>query len=320
MHEWQIMLSAVAVVFGVMATGAVARGLDWLTEEADQTLIRLTIRLLFPALVIQTIAGNEKLFSSGSLVLPPIVGFALPVLGWALTALVVRYFSAALGLHTAAEKCTFILAAGLFNYGYIPVPLVGQIFPNDTQTLSTLFLHNVGVETSLWTVGILVLSGQIRGKWLSGIFNPMVIAIAIAVVLNLTGWWKLRPAWVGDIIVMLGNAAFPMALLLSGAMIWDVWKDARFGSAGRSLLGACLLRLGILPAIFVLLAVVLPVDASLKRVLVVQAAMPSAIAPIVLSRHYGGDAPTAVRIVIATSLLGLGTIPLWLLVGLRVIG
>ncbi|MCE2828062.1 MAG: AEC family transporter, partial [Verrucomicrobium sp.] len=55
---------------------------------------------------------------------------------------------------------------------------------------------------------------------------------------------------------------------------------------------------------------------ELKRVLVVQAAMPAGVFPIVLSRLYGGDPATAVRIVAGTTLLSLVTIPLWIRWGL----
>jgi predicted permease len=55
---------------------------------------------------------------------------------------------------------------------------------------------------------------------------------------------------------------------------------------------------------------------ELKRVLVIQAAMPSGVFPIVLARHYGGQPLTAVQIVLGTTALGILTIPLWLRVGL----
>jgi predicted permease len=51
-------------------------------------------------------------------------------------------------------------------------------------------------------------------------------------------------------------------------------------------------------------------------VLVVQAAMPAAVFPIVLARHYGGQPLVAVQVVLATTALGLLVIPLWLSLGL----
>jgi predicted permease len=47
--------------------------------------------------------------------------------------------------------------------------------------------------------------------------------------------------------------------------------------------------------------------------------MPSAVFPIVLTKHYAGDPPTAMRVVIGTSVAGLLTIPLWLSFGLHLI-
>jgi predicted permease len=76
------------------------------------------------------------------------------------------------------------------------------------------------------------------------------------------------------------------------------------------------LRLGILPVLILCAARWLPLPVELKRVLVIQAAMPSGVFPIVLARHYGGQPLTAVQIVLGTTALGILTIPLWLRVGL----
>jgi malate permease and related proteins len=74
-------------------------------------------------------------------------------------------------------------------------------------------------------------------------------------------------------------------------------------------------RLGVMPVLFLLLAKFFPCSPDLKRVLILQGAMPSATFPIVLARHYGGDARVAVQIVLGTSLLGIITIPIWIRLG-----
>jgi hypothetical protein len=75
-----------------------------------------------------------------------------------------------------------------------------------------------------------------------------------------------------------------------------------------------------MPVLFLLLARFLPCSIELKRVLVMQAAMPAAVLPIVLTRHYGGDTRTALQVALGTSLAGLVTIPLWLRFGGHLIG
>ena len=75
---------------------------------------------------------------------------------------------------------------------------------------------------------------------------------------------------------------------------------------------SCLLRLGVLPLLILCIARWLPCPLELKRVLVVQAAMPAAVFPIVLARHYGGQPLTAVQIVLGTTALGVFVSPLWI--------
>jgi predicted permease len=81
-----------------------------------------------------------------------------------------------------------------------------------------------------------------------------------------------------------------------------------------------LLRLGVLPVLFLLIARFLPCSADLKRVIIVQAAMPAGILPLVIAKHYGGRTLTAVQVVIGTTVLGIFLIPLWLRLGLALAG
>jgi hypothetical protein len=75
---------------------------------------------------------------------------------------------------------------------------------------------------------------------------------------------------------------------------------------------ALVLRLGVLPVLILAAALWLPLDPALRTVLVVQSVMPSAVFPVVLAKMHGGDMPTALRIVLGTSLASLVTIPFWL--------
>jgi malate permease and related proteins len=60
------------------------------------------------------------------------------------------------------------------------------------------------------------------------------------------------------------------------------------------------------------MAFFLPIPDQLKTVLCVQAGMPSAVLPIIFIRKHGGDLQMAISIIVATSLISLITMPLWL--------
>jgi predicted permease len=55
-------------------------------------------------------------------------------------------------------------------------------------------------------------------------------------------------------------------------------------------------------------------------VLVVQAAMPAGVIPIIIAQYYGGKPLTAVQIVLSTTSVGLVTCPLWIRAGLAWVG
>ncbi len=48
--------------------------------------------------------------------------------------------------------------------------------------------------------------------------------------------------------------------------------------------------------------------------------MPAAMLSLVLAKHYGGDPDTAMQVVLATTAVGLLTIPFWIELGLRFAG
>ena len=71
----------------------------------------------------------------------------------------------------------------------------------------------------------------------------------------------------------------------------------------------------VMPMVILSIAKFLPVVVEFKQVLLVQAAMPSAVAPIVYARHYGANAAAAMHVVITTSIVAIITIPVTIAFG-----
>jgi predicted permease len=321
--QWSLVLNAVSAVFLMIALGASLRRFGLLTRHADETLLKVIVRVLVPALILHVIVGNRRMTEPANLVLPPVVGFVTVVGGIALAYLVARLLKGALGLNSPAAIRTFALGVGLYNYAYVPLPLIERLYDanlSDKATQGVLFVHNLGVEVAMWTVGVVLVSGHFGRDLWKRVLNPPVLAIIVALALNLSGLHRYWPGFLAQISDMLGRSAIPLSLLLTGAMIADAWSSSRLSEGLRTIAAAASLRLLVLPAAFLVLAWLIPGPSELKRVIVVQAAMPSAVFPIVLARVYGGDVPTAVRVCVGTSLLGLATLPLWLWAGRVLVG
>jgi len=321
MNEFLTVLTAVLPVFGIMGVGLLLRRRDWLSADADASLMRVCLNLLLPCLIFDSVLGNAALRRPENLLLPPLVGFGMVAVGIAIS----RLFARVAGLQTKPEQRTFAFLTGLQNYAYLVIPLCVSLF--DSGTTGVLFVHNVGTEIAMWTLGVTVLTGSgLSGGW-GKILNAPLSALLSALGLNFLGIIFTPPgsvAFVGKIILTaihwFGQSAIPLALLLIGAIVADHLADARGGRAVRVVVVASLVRLAIMPILFLLLAKFLPCSLELKRVLVLQGAMPSAVLPIVITKHYGGDARTALQVALGTSVLGLATIPLWIHFGGRFAG
>lgn len=297
-----------------MGLGIFIRKLNWLTEEADKSLMRICVNVLLPCLILDKSLGNPALKEPNNLLLAPLLGYA--VVG--LTMLIAFWAKPLHGLSESSEKRTFAVGVGLHNYGYVPLPLALLLF--DQATAGVLFLHIVGVEMALWTLGVMVLSGGNIGKDWRRVINGPLIAIVLAVILNALGWNDSIPTFVGTGFHWLGGCAIPLALILIGAIMADHIGEFHSAHGWRVISSAILLRIGIFPLLFLALARSVPMTVEHQRVLVLQAAMPTAVFPIVLAKLYKGDPATAMRVVLSTSVISLITIPLWIRFGLKVLG
>lgn len=310
MNELAPVFTAVLPVFAIIAMGFYFRRINWLTHDADQSLIKITVYVFTPCLILDSILGNKALKELGNVFVPPVVGFGCAGLG-----MVIAYFVAPwAGLREPKARRTFALCAGLQNYGYVPIPLVDALFGPETR--GVLLVHNVGVDAAMWVLGLALLVGTKGGKAWKHLINAPVIAIIVGLLINFFHLYEYLPKFFLQTFRILGQCVIPMGVLIVGATAADQMKGMQVRSGGRVMLVGCVVRLLLAPLAFLVVAKFLPCSDDLKRVIVVQAAMPAGMFPIVMARHYGGDSNTAVRVGLATSVVSFLTIPFVIRAGL----
>ena len=313
-------LQAVLPIYLLALIGVFLRKSRALTPETDAGLFRVVVHCLFPCLILDKTLSNE-LVRQPSVVISGIgVGFGFVLTGFLVAWLVGRLF----GLEKGSGRRTFTLTAGLQNYGFTAIPLLMTLFIGD-RTLGVLFVHGLGVEFALWGVGIIVLTGGASRESFRHLLNGPIVAVVVGLLLAYTGGWKvfepggpLLGQIVRQVMNWLGAAAFPVALVLIGATMIDFANAERFSF--KIGLGGILVRCLVMPTVIILVTAQLPLVVELKQVLLVQAAMPSAVTPVILARNYGGRPGVAVQVILATSVAAFVTIPLIVAVGMRFIG
>jgi len=267
-----------------------------------------------PCLVFDTVVGNASLRDPGNLLLPPFAGFVTTAAGFGVAYLAAR----SIGLSKGTGLRTFAVSAGIGNYSYLPLPIVGGIWGERAQGL--VLVHNLGVDLALWSVGLLVLTGASPREGWKKLITPMLITLAVAVLINVTGLAPYVPGFVGSMAHSLGVCAVPIGVLMTGVNLAD-YLDKPSNLLHRNIaVAACVVRLGIMPVLMLCFARLLPCSVELKRVLVVEAAMPAAVFPIIMARYYGGQPLTAVQVVLSTTAAGLIACPLWIRAGFAWLG
>ena len=322
MSTYVTILSAALPVFLVLGMGYYSRVRGWLAPSADGSVMKLVINLLYPFLILTFILGNPALKNPSNIAYGVGVGAFV-----AIASISIAYMIAPLGgMKVGTGRRTFGFSTGLNNYAYMAIPVAGAVFGVDSPMMGVLLVCNVGTEAILWTFGLMVLTGKASGDVWKKLLNPPLVAMLVGLALNFSGVPEMDGVAgrsygvLLSALKMMGACAVPLGLFISGATCCDLVKSGEWIGRWQVPCLGLLLRNGILPAFILLLAYSVPFSPEIKQVLVVQAAMPAAMFPIVMSRFYGGSPAVAVQVVLASTAMGLLTIPLWLATGLHLLG
>lgn len=310
MENWINIILAVLPPFALLFIGSLARGMDWLGREADRTLSRFIICVLYPCFIVYHVLGTDSPIEVEEAWIAAIFGFLAILIGFTIARLVAQMCRI-----SNAEKPAFCFCSGIFNYGFFAIPVASLFFGN--ELVVKIILFNLGVEVAIWTVGILLLTSsrlEIRK-----IFNPPAISVILALVLQVLGGREMFPDFSWEVLSMIGNCSIPMALMIIGASFYDLLKGYRPSPGFRVELGAVITRAIIVPAIFLLYANYgwIPQQTSwMSEVLLVQAAMPAGVFALVVVKNYEQDTETGLRAIMATMLVSIVTLPTWLWIGM----
>lgn len=296
-------IASVLPVYLLMIAGAVLRRTGILPRECDVPVMQLVYRVMLPCFMLDKILGSAVLRSGSVVVWSIFLGFAMIMVGILCGLAVGR----TIGLEKGTGMRTFALSSGCQNFGFTAAPVIEILW--GTGALSLLFVHNIGVEMAMWSVGVMMMSGDRTFTW-RRLMNGPVIAVAVGLTLvalrldqYVTGAFRTGMS-------MIGVGAFPVAILITGCTMMDLLTAEK--PNWKVISGSAMVRLMLAPAAMLCAAKFLPLATELRQVLVVQAAMPAGLSSILIARLYGGRPAVAVQVVIATTILSLLTLP-WII-------
>lgn len=204
------------------------------------------------------------------------------------------------------------------NSAYLPLALVSALLKPEEANAAILYIlfFLMGFNFLIWSWGVAMLKSKDKNEkvFLIKFLSPPFIATLVAVFLVAIGINKFIPEVVTRPLKMLGDSTVPLGLFLVGAALAE-FKINRKTEKGIYI--AALLKLIIVPLVFlgILRFFSLPNIASL--VLLLQAAMPSATSLLVIARVYGENSGYISQGILITHLFAFLTIPLFLFLFFR---
>lgn len=295
-------LVAITPIFLIVIVGLILRNRKWVKSETDNGLTTLMINVLIPCFIMDNILGSKAASDLPNVLTLASLGAGIIMLSIA----IVYLMTPLLGMAKGSGKRSFTIATSIQNYGFMAIPLIMYMY-DDKELLATLFLHNLGAEIAIFSIGVMVFSGKLS-LHPKVFFKAPVLAVIFGVILNMTISLESIPAPLLLSIHMIGATAVPLALIAIGMTIADALTETKFSL--KVSLSAIAFRIILLPAVILAIAYILPVDTDIKRILLMQSAMPAALFPIVLAKHYGGIPSLVAEVIITTSLVSFITMPL----------
>ena len=189
------------------------------------------------------------------------------------------------------------------NLAFMGIPII-QVFYG-AQGVAMLSMFLLVFNFLVFTYGVMLVSGN-GSINLRQLVNPGVVSALIALLFGLTGW--RLPSPVESALSSIGSINTPMAMMIIGSSL--AHSDIRAAFSNPRLYRVSLLRLIVMPLVFIGLALVVPINRMLAGICVIVAAMPIAGNCSMLSDIYTPEDMTASHATIVSTLLSGVTLPL----------
>ncbi|MGH6947215.1 MAG: AEC family transporter [Kiloniellales bacterium] len=294
-------LAAVLPVFLLIFLGYAIRVRGWVAAAFWEPAERLTYFVLFPALLVVTLAGAD------------LSQFAIlrmaAVLVISILALSAVLFLAHARSGGDGPAFTSLLQGAIRMNSYIGLAVAFGVHGPAGVAAAALAIAIIVPIVNLLSVGALARYGAGARPTLVGtleaiVTNPLILAVLAGILLNASGLGL--PPIVEPLLEILGRAALPMGLLAVGAGL-----DFAAARAGRKTIAlACALKLVLLPLATALLCDLFDVEGVARFVALLYNATPTATSSYILARQLGGDAKLMAGILTVQTGLAVITLPL----------
>lgn len=279
----QTVLPVFLIILVGYAVGKVKKGAD------VQAFVDLIVYIAGPCLIFSSVSRSDINLTDFT----TIAGAAIAII---LIMTLLVFITLKL---THSDKKGLYLPMVFGNTSYLGYPVALLAFGMDG--LSRAVVYDMMNSLVIFSLGIYIVSH--KNELQEGLKLPLLHAVVIGLAVNL-----LRipiPDLLFTPIELIGMITIPLALLVLGYKLTEI----KISDAKIALLASVFRILGgVMIALFIIN--LLSIEGLAKDIIVLQAAMPSAVMGMILAAKYNRDASLVASIVLITSVLSMISIPL----------
>jgi hypothetical protein len=282
---------------------------QWFDDSTGKLFARVVSCIALPAYMLWNLLGNfdkERLLSIGNGLIVPVISMAF--------CYIIGYVVSMILKVEPGRKGTFQSMFFVSNSVFIGLPINLALFGQDS--LPYVLLYYIANTTLFWTVGVHGIStdGSAAGKKLFSrdtlrqIFSPPLMGFVAAVILILLGV-KL-PDFIMETCKYLGGMTTPLSMLFIGIALHDVkFREIKWS---KDMLAIIIGRFIVSPLTIWLIATIIPIPLLMKKVFIIQAAMPVMTQTSIVAKYYETDYRYAAVMTATTTVLVMLVIPLYM--------
>ena len=298
----------ITIVLMVMV-GYVLTWKGWFNEENSKLLPRLVNYVALPTYMLWNLMST---FDKGKLE-QMIYGMAVPVLSMALTFAIAVGMSILLKL-PSNRKGTFRAVYFASSSVFVGVPVNLALFGENS--IPYVLLYFLANAVMFWTIGNYSISTDGPGTpanilsltTLKNVFSAPLLGFMFAVALIMADIHL--PAFIFNTAKYLGGMTTPLSLMFIGIVMFSV--NLRKFRLTKDLVAILFGRFIVSPVAVLIVASFLPLPELMKKVFVIQAALPAISQTTIMTSFYGGDTEYAATLVSLTTLFSMIAIPIYM--------
>lgn len=306
LHAIEGLMSIIIMVL----LGYILTGKGWFTPDNAKLLPKLVTYISLPTYMVWNLLST---FTKETF-LPLFTGIIVPILAMLISFVIAFILSNILSL-PSKRKGTFRSAFFCSSSLFVGVPVNLALFgENSIPYVLIYFLANAFL---FWTIGNYSISLDGRSApanlftfdTIKRVFSPPFMGFVFAVILILLE--ISLPPFVMNTCKYLGNMTTPLSLIFIGIAMFSVKLNTiKFN---KDIIAVLIGRFIISPLAILVIAAFFPIPELMKKVFVIQAALPAMTQTTILAKVYGADTEYAAILVTITTVFALLALPIYMI-------